>query len=190
MAQRVARRAHVNEQGVAVCFAFNNLLTSLLIGMVEDVARFVPTVGSCRAGDQPPDLLLPSHRAGHRSERVCISGLALPHSRQAAGRLPAPRRPGEARQPEPRRFLQVHPPRPADLRRRSCRLSRHSVDSPRQVHRPGGEQPRWAASYVRNDPRDIECPAYILLMDHQLAALNLGKSAAGPIVGLCRLGRR
>ena len=46
MAQRMARRAHVNEQGVAVCFAFNNLLTSLLIGVVEDVARFVPTVGS------------------------------------------------------------------------------------------------------------------------------------------------
>src|SRR3984957_8313927 len=46
MAQRVAKRAHVNEQGGAVCFAFNNLLTSLLIGVVEDVARFVPTVGS------------------------------------------------------------------------------------------------------------------------------------------------
>src|SRR5580698_1072925 len=46
MAQRVARRAHVNGHGVAVCFAFNNLLTSLLIGVVEDVARFVPTLGS------------------------------------------------------------------------------------------------------------------------------------------------
>jgi hypothetical protein len=46
MAKRVARRAHVNEQGVAVCFAFNNLLTTLLIGAVEDVAEFVPTVGS------------------------------------------------------------------------------------------------------------------------------------------------
>jgi Protein of unknown function (DUF2510) len=46
MARRVARRAHVNEQGVAVCFAFNNLLTSLLIGVVEDVAGFVPSVGS------------------------------------------------------------------------------------------------------------------------------------------------
>jgi hypothetical protein len=46
MAQRMAKRAHVNEQGVAVCFAFNNLLTSLLIGVVEDVARVVPTVGS------------------------------------------------------------------------------------------------------------------------------------------------
>jgi hypothetical protein len=45
MAQRVARRAHVNEQGVAVCFAFNNLLTSLLIGVVEDVARYIPSVG-------------------------------------------------------------------------------------------------------------------------------------------------
>jgi hypothetical protein len=46
MAQRVARRAGVNEQGVAVCFAYNNLLTAVLIGTVEDVARVVPTVGS------------------------------------------------------------------------------------------------------------------------------------------------
>jgi hypothetical protein len=45
MARRVAKRAHVDEQGVAVCFAFNNLLTSLLIGGVEGAARFVPTVG-------------------------------------------------------------------------------------------------------------------------------------------------
>jgi hypothetical protein len=45
MAQRVARRAHINEQGVAVCFAFNNLLTSLLIGVVEDIARYIPSVG-------------------------------------------------------------------------------------------------------------------------------------------------
>jgi hypothetical protein len=45
MARRVARRAHINEQGVAVCFAYNNLLTSLLIGVVEDVARYVPSVG-------------------------------------------------------------------------------------------------------------------------------------------------
>ena len=46
MAQRVARRAHINEQGVAVCFAFNNLLTSLLIGVVEDIARYVPAFGA------------------------------------------------------------------------------------------------------------------------------------------------
>jgi hypothetical protein len=46
MAQRVARRAHVHEQGVAVCFAFNNLLTSLLIGLLEDVARYIPAVGA------------------------------------------------------------------------------------------------------------------------------------------------
>jgi hypothetical protein len=45
MARRVARRAHLNEQGVAVCFAFNNLLTTVVIGAVEDVAQFVPTVG-------------------------------------------------------------------------------------------------------------------------------------------------
>jgi hypothetical protein len=46
MARRVARRAHLDEPGVAVCFAFNNLLTSLLIGIVEDVAGYVPTIGS------------------------------------------------------------------------------------------------------------------------------------------------
>jgi len=46
MARRVAKRAQVNEQGVAVCFAYNNLLTSLLIGVVEDVVQFVPSVGS------------------------------------------------------------------------------------------------------------------------------------------------
>jgi hypothetical protein len=45
MAQRMVRRANLNEQGVAVCFAFNNLLATLLIGTVEDVARYVPTVG-------------------------------------------------------------------------------------------------------------------------------------------------
>ncbi len=45
MAQRVAKRAHLDEQGVAVCFAFNNLLTSLLIGVVEDVTQYVPTIG-------------------------------------------------------------------------------------------------------------------------------------------------
>lgn len=41
----MARRAHVGEQGVAVCFAYNNLVTTLVIGVIEDVVRFVPTVG-------------------------------------------------------------------------------------------------------------------------------------------------
>lgn len=36
----------MDEQGVAVCFAFNNLLTTMIIGVVEDVAGFVPTIGS------------------------------------------------------------------------------------------------------------------------------------------------
>jgi len=45
MAQRMAKRAHVDEQGVAVCFAFNNLLTALLIGGVEDVVRYIPSIG-------------------------------------------------------------------------------------------------------------------------------------------------
>jgi hypothetical protein len=45
MAQRMARRAGVNEQGVAVCFAYNNLLTCVSIGVVEDVAQYIPSVG-------------------------------------------------------------------------------------------------------------------------------------------------
>lgn len=46
MAKRVARRAGLNEQGVAVCFAYNNLLTCLLIGTVEDIVQYLPTIGS------------------------------------------------------------------------------------------------------------------------------------------------
>jgi hypothetical protein len=45
MAQRVTRRAHLDEQAVAVAFTFNNLLTMLIFGVAEDVARFLPVVG-------------------------------------------------------------------------------------------------------------------------------------------------
>lgn len=45
MAARVARRADLNEQGVAVAFTFNNLVTMLTFGLVEDVAEFVPAIG-------------------------------------------------------------------------------------------------------------------------------------------------
>lgn len=46
MARRIVRRAHLNEQGVAVAFTFNNLLTTLLIGPIEDVAQFIPSIGA------------------------------------------------------------------------------------------------------------------------------------------------
>jgi hypothetical protein len=45
MANRVARRANLNEPAVAVAFTFNNLLTMFIFGLVEDLARFVPTIG-------------------------------------------------------------------------------------------------------------------------------------------------
>jgi hypothetical protein len=45
MARRVTKRAHLNEQGVAVAFTYNNLLTTLLIGPIEDIARYIPSVG-------------------------------------------------------------------------------------------------------------------------------------------------
>ena len=46
MARRVARRAHVGDEGaVAVAFAFNNLATSLVLGAVVDVVKFVPVIG-------------------------------------------------------------------------------------------------------------------------------------------------
>ena len=46
MARRVARRAHVDGEGaVAVAFAFNNLATSLILGAVVDVVKYVPVIG-------------------------------------------------------------------------------------------------------------------------------------------------
>ena len=46
MAKRVARRARVSGEGaVAVAFTFNNLATMLSLGLVEDVARFIPAIG-------------------------------------------------------------------------------------------------------------------------------------------------
>jgi hypothetical protein len=46
MARRIAKRANLNEQGVAVAFTFNNLLTMLVVGTLEDMAQFVPSVGN------------------------------------------------------------------------------------------------------------------------------------------------
>jgi hypothetical protein len=46
MAKRVARRAHLeHEGGVAVAFTFNNLATMLILGVIEDAARFIPAIG-------------------------------------------------------------------------------------------------------------------------------------------------
>src|SRR5436305_14197246 len=46
MAKRVARRAHVDDEGaVAVAFTFNNLATMLILGVIEEGARFIPVVG-------------------------------------------------------------------------------------------------------------------------------------------------
>ncbi|HVU60270.1 MAG TPA: hypothetical protein VHD58_01295 [Mycobacteriales bacterium] len=45
MAGRVARRAHLSEQAVAVAFTFNNLPTMLTVGLVEDLANLVPSLG-------------------------------------------------------------------------------------------------------------------------------------------------
>ncbi|HEX4034431.1 MAG TPA: hypothetical protein VHX66_08315 [Solirubrobacteraceae bacterium] len=47
MAKRVARRAHVDgEDAVAVAFTFNNLATSVILGAIVDIVRFVPIIGS------------------------------------------------------------------------------------------------------------------------------------------------
>ena len=45
MAQRMARRAKLSEDGVAVAFTFNNLLTMVVFGFVEDIAKLIPTFG-------------------------------------------------------------------------------------------------------------------------------------------------
>jgi hypothetical protein len=46
MARRVARRAHVDNEGaVAVAFTFNNLLTTVILGAVVDIVKFIPVIG-------------------------------------------------------------------------------------------------------------------------------------------------
>jgi hypothetical protein len=47
MARRVARRAHVDGEGaVAVAFTFNNLATMVTLGVIVDIVKFVPLIGS------------------------------------------------------------------------------------------------------------------------------------------------
>jgi hypothetical protein len=46
MARRVARRAHVDDEGaVAVAYTFNNLATTVVLSVVVDVAKFIPIIG-------------------------------------------------------------------------------------------------------------------------------------------------
>lgn len=45
MANRVAKRAKLDEPAVAVAFAFNNLATMFVFGLAEDIANLVPGVG-------------------------------------------------------------------------------------------------------------------------------------------------
>ncbi|MGH2843416.1 MAG: hypothetical protein ACRDKL_07510 [Solirubrobacteraceae bacterium] len=47
VARRVARRAHVDGEGaVAIAFTNNNLATMVILGLVEDILRFIPIVGA------------------------------------------------------------------------------------------------------------------------------------------------
>lgn len=45
MAKRMAKRAKLPENAVAVAFTFNNLFTMVVFGIVEDIAKLIPTVG-------------------------------------------------------------------------------------------------------------------------------------------------
>jgi hypothetical protein len=46
MAKRVARRAHVDGEGaVAVAFTYNNLATMLILGVIEDILKWIPILG-------------------------------------------------------------------------------------------------------------------------------------------------
>jgi hypothetical protein len=45
MAKRMAKRAKLPEDGVAVAFTFNNLLTMLMFSVIEDIAKLIPTLG-------------------------------------------------------------------------------------------------------------------------------------------------
>jgi hypothetical protein len=45
MAKRMAKRAKLPEDAVAVAFTFNNLFTMVVFGIVEDIATLIPSVG-------------------------------------------------------------------------------------------------------------------------------------------------
>lgn len=46
MARRMARRAHVQDEGAAaVAFTFNNLATTVILGVIVDLTKFVPVIG-------------------------------------------------------------------------------------------------------------------------------------------------
>ena len=45
LAKRMAKRAKLPEEGVAVAFTFNNLLTMVVFGVVEDIAKLIPSIG-------------------------------------------------------------------------------------------------------------------------------------------------
>ncbi len=45
MAKRMAKRAKLPENAVAVAFTFNNLFTMVVFGVVEDVAKLIRTAG-------------------------------------------------------------------------------------------------------------------------------------------------
>ena len=45
MAKRMAKRAKLPENAVAVAFTFNNLFTMVVFGIVEDIAQLIPSVG-------------------------------------------------------------------------------------------------------------------------------------------------
>ncbi|MFL6108489.1 MAG: hypothetical protein ACJ72L_16135 [Marmoricola sp.] len=45
MAKRMAKRAKLPEDGVAVAFTFNNLLTMVVFSIIEDIAKVIPTLG-------------------------------------------------------------------------------------------------------------------------------------------------
>jgi hypothetical protein len=45
MAKRMAKRAELREDAVAVAFTFNNLFTMVVFGIVVDIAKFIPSVG-------------------------------------------------------------------------------------------------------------------------------------------------
>jgi hypothetical protein len=46
MANRMAKRAKLPENAVAVAFTFNNLVTLLVFGLVEEIAGVIPSIGS------------------------------------------------------------------------------------------------------------------------------------------------
>ncbi len=144
MARRVARRAHVDGEGaVAVAFTFNNLATMVTLGVIVDIVKFVPIIGSY------VDLALSIlgfyfHRIVLVTDQNVYVFRDWPFHFPGKLLMTHQRAPGVVQLGAPDQLVvhAIHPAGPADLPRRNDRVPRLYLYPPGAVHRTGNQPAR------------------------------------------------